>query len=99
MTDGPLLLALVARVPPEGVADFQAYEAAVLPLLADHGGALERRLRKTDGTVEIHLVAFPSEAALAAFRADPRRAALAPLVERSDAVFELLQVEDVRTTD
>ncbi len=35
---------LVIHGPAEGVELFQRYEAAVLPLLSEHGGALERRL-------------------------------------------------------
>ena len=52
--DRALLLALTARIPPAGIAAFQAYEAQVLPLLGMHGGSLQRRLRNDDGTVEVH---------------------------------------------
>lgn len=90
-----LTLALIARIPKAGIASFNAYENQVLPLLTDHGGVLQRRLRTGDGTVEIHLVGFPSEAAFDAFRQDPRRAAYAPLMADSGAVAELLRVCDV----
>ena len=86
---------LVARIPAAGVQAFQRYEAAVLPLLADHGGRLDRRLRSADGTVEVHLIAFDEPGGLAAYRADPRRAQHAPLLEESGAEIELLEVEDV----
>lgn len=36
---------LIARIPPDGVAAYQAYEDQVLPVLAEHGGRLQRRLR------------------------------------------------------
>jgi uncharacterized protein (DUF1330 family) len=49
---------LIARIPPAGVEAFQRYEAAVLPLLAEHGGRLARRLRTDGGEVEVHLVEF-----------------------------------------
>jgi hypothetical protein len=88
---------LVARIPPAGVAAFQRYEAAVLPLLADHGGRLTRRLRTGDGEVEVHLVEFASAGGLDAYRADPRRAEHAALLESSGARMELLAVEDVPT--
>jgi len=95
MDDGPITLVLVARVPASGVADFQAYENAVLPLLAEHGGVLERRLRGGDATVEIHVIRFPDAAALDRYRQDPRRAAQAALLERSGASMELLHMADV----
>ena len=88
---------LIARVPPEGVAAFAEYEAAVLPLLVDHGARLERRLRAADGRLEVHVLAFPDEGALAAYRDDPRRAALAPLLARSGARTELHEMSDCKT--
>jgi uncharacterized protein (DUF1330 family) len=88
---------LVARIPAAGVEAFERYEAAVLPLLADHGGRLHRRLRSADRTVEVHLIAFAADDALAAYRADPRRAEHAPLLEQSGAQIELLEMEDVPT--
>ena len=77
------------------MADFQAYEERVLPLIAAHGGTLERRLRSPEGGVELHIVSFPSDGALAAFRADPERARAAPLLEASGARTELLTLQDV----
>ena len=59
---------LIARMPPEGISIFAAYEDHVLPLLAEHGGVLQRRLRSEDGLVEIHVVCFPSTLAFARFR-------------------------------
>lgn len=91
-----LTLLLIARVPPGGFEAFDAYEREVLPLLAEHGGRLERRLRSTDDRVEAHVVSFPGEAELAAYRADPRRAAAAPLLAASGAEVELVEVLDVR---
>jgi hypothetical protein len=83
---------LVARVPPAGVEAFQRYEAAVLPLLAEHGGRLARRLRTGDGAVEVHLVEFASAGGFDAYRAEH-----AALLETSGARMELLAVEDVPT--
>ena len=61
----PITFALIARIPAEGVADFTAYEDAVLPLLSEFNGRLERRLRNSDGTIEMHIVGFASEADVA----------------------------------
>jgi hypothetical protein len=90
-----LTLVLMARIPAEGVEGFQAYESRVLPLLAEHGGRLQRRLRGEDGRFELHLVWFPSAAHLESYRADPRRGEHAPLVEASRAKLELIEVADV----
>jgi hypothetical protein len=53
----PVTFVLIFRIPTEGVEDFRAYEEAVLPLLPEFNGRLERRLRNPDGTVEMHIVA------------------------------------------
>jgi hypothetical protein len=90
VTAGGVLYSMIARVPVAGIDAFARYEAAVLPLLSDHGVILERRLRTADGTTEIHIVRFPDEAALAAYRADPRRAAAQPELVASGAAIELL---------
>jgi len=86
---------LLARLP-EGRADaFDAYENAVLPLLAEHQGSLERRLRGRDDRVEAHVESFPSDAHFTAYRNDPPRARLAPLLDASGAEVELFAVRDV----
>jgi hypothetical protein len=86
---------MIARIPAEGVAAFTAYEDSVLPLLAEYGGVLQRRLRGQNGLVEVHLLRFPSIRAFERFRADSRRAALAPKLEASGAKIELLELEDI----
>ncbi len=80
----------VARVPADGVGAFRAYEDAVLALLPDHGGRLERRLRADDGRVEVHVLRFATTDGLERYRADPRRAAHADVLARSDAEIEVL---------
>jgi hypothetical protein len=86
---------MLARLPEGRLGAFDAYERAVLPLLAEHGGRLERRLRTLDDRVEAHVVSFPSDEEFAAYRADPRRSAAGPLLESSGAQVELLPVRDV----
>src|ERR1700692_3154662 len=86
----PVTLVVIFRIPAEGVEDFQAYEDAVLPLLPEFNGRLERRLRNQDGTVEMHIVSFASEADFRNYRNDPRRTAQAWLLEKSSAVLERL---------
>jgi hypothetical protein len=86
---------MLARLPEGRLDAFDAYESTVLPLLAEYGGNLERRLRTLDDRVEAHLVSFPSNEDFAAYRADPRRSTAAPLLESSGAVVELLAVREV----
>ena len=90
-----LTFVLIARVPPDGVAGFQAYEEAVLPLLSEFGGRLERRLRNADGTIEVHIVSFDSDQNYQRFRSDPRRASFAHLFEASAAQNEVFAMTDV----
>jgi hypothetical protein len=86
---------LIARIPPEGIADFRAYEAAVLPLLPEFNGRLERRLRNQDGTVEMHIVSFASEADFQNYRNDPRRTAQASVLKKSSAMMESIPMTNV----
>lgn len=86
---------LIARLPAEGVEAFRAYEDAVLPLLSEFNGRLERRLRNVDGTIEVHIVSFASDADFQNYRNDPRRVALASLLEESSAKLELLPMANV----
>jgi hypothetical protein len=91
----PVTFVLIVRIPIEGIEDFRAYEDAVLPLLPEFGGRLERRLRNPDGAVELHIVSFPSDADFQNYRNDPRRTAHAWLLERSRATRELLPMANV----
>jgi hypothetical protein len=65
-------------------ADFNAFEAKVLPLLKDHGGDLMYRIRPHENSFieasgelpyEVHLVSFPGRADFEAYRDDPNRLA------------------------
>ena len=87
--------AVVIRIPTEGIDDFRAYEDAVLPLLPEFKGSLERRLRNPDGTIELHILSFASDADCRGYLGDPRRAAQTWLLERSSARSELLLMADV----
>jgi hypothetical protein len=93
--ENALTFVLIARIPPDGVEAFRAYEDQVLPLLAEHGGRLQRRLCNETGTLEVHIVSYPSDAVAQAYRSDPRRAAATHLLETSGASVELLSLRDV----
>jgi hypothetical protein len=85
----------IVRLPPEGVTAFQEYEAAVIPLLPDHGGRFEARYRGQDGQVEIHVVSFASSAGMEAYMADQRRLELRPRLLQSGAQAELIEVTPI----
>jgi hypothetical protein len=91
----PVTFVLIVRIPIEGIEDFRAYEDAVLPLLPEFGGRLERRLRNPDGTVEIHILSFASDADFQNYRNDPRRTAQTWLLEKSRATRELIPMANV----
>jgi hypothetical protein len=97
MTDHTNLVTfvLVARIPAEGVEHFRAYEDAVLPLLPEFNGCLERRLRNQDGTTEMHIISFASDADFQNYRNDSRRTSQAWLLEKSSAKLELLAMANV----
>jgi hypothetical protein len=86
---------LIARIHAEGIGDFREYEDAVLPLLPEFNGRLERRLRNPDGTVEMHIISFASDADFQNYRNDPRRTAQNWLLEKSSANLELLPMANV----
>jgi hypothetical protein len=90
-----VMFVLIARIPTEGIKDFRAYEKAVLPLLPEFNGRLERRLRNQDGTTEIHIISFASDVDFQNYRNDPRRRAQAWLLEKSSAKMELLPMTNV----
>lgn len=62
---------------------FEAYEARVLPLLADHGAALLVRRRNPAQNRETHVIRFATNDGFQSYLHDPRRLALAPMRERS----------------
>jgi hypothetical protein len=86
---------LIARIPIEGIADFRAYEDAVLPLLPEFNGRLERRLPNPDGSVEMHIISFASDADFQNYRNDPRRTAQAAVLKKSSAMLERLPMTNV----
>jgi len=93
--EGTLTFVQIARIPLEGVEAYQAYEDQVLPLLAEHGGRLQRRLRNESGISEGHIITYPSDAVAQLYRSDPRRVAATHLLEASLAKVELLSLRDV----
>ena len=77
------------------LAMFEAYEAKVLPLLERHGGRLEMRVRSLDGSCETHLLFFPDDLSLEAYRSDPGRVSLLSEWEACGARSTRMAVEQV----
>jgi len=92
---GPVTLTFVARVPHHGVDDFLKYERHIIPVVIEHGGLIERRLRSVDERVEIKVVRFPSQDAYEALARDYRCLAAQPLLESSEATVEVFAVQDL----
>ena len=95
MTAGRFTVVMIAELAAAAVEPFDAYERRVLPLLDRHGGRLERRLRTADGCTEVHVLSFATRAGFDAYRADPDRAALQPLLAGLDIRQRVLEVLDV----
>lgn len=85
---------MIADVEPASLERFRAYEELVLPLLARHGGRLERRLRSLDGTSEIHLIAFDSHDGYNAYIADPDRLSARASLTGAHVTQRVLTVSD-----
>jgi hypothetical protein len=74
-------LAFVGYTTPDLADRAAAYEDAVLPLVAEHGGSVVYRGRRavgqrTEMPFEVHLLWFPNQTAFHAYIDDPRRTAL-----------------------
>jgi len=86
---------MLARIPEQDRAAFDEYEERVLPLIATHGGRLERRLRSEDGATEAHLVTFQSAGDFERYRDDPRRVAHGAILEGTGVESVLHELHDV----
>lgn len=71
---------------------FEAYEAAVIPLLDRYGIKMAERLRAEDDSCEVHVLDVPDMAAMEAFRADSDRAAVQHLWDESGAAGTITQM-------
>jgi hypothetical protein len=93
---GPIVVCAMMWAHDGQVDALRAYEAAVIPLIGEHGGELLQRLA-CDGIGEqpheINVFQFPDRAALEAYMSDPRREALS--ADR-DAAIRRTEVIPVR---
>ena len=90
-----ITLAVVVKIPADGIVSFDEYENRVLPLLKNHGGTLQRRLRAQNHMTEFHILSFESQSSFNGFLADPEREKHRNLLIKSNAIIELFNVEDL----
>jgi hypothetical protein len=81
------------------LAAFRAFERRAAAVMARHGGAIERSVvvaaaRPGGHLRELHVVTFPNQAALAAYRSDAALQAVAHLREASVVKTQVLVGED-----
>jgi antibiotic biosynthesis monooxygenase (ABM) superfamily enzyme len=93
-----VVLVVTLSVRTASIGDFRAFERAAARIMADHGGRIERTvIVPEDGDEpwrEVHVVRFPDEAALDAYRQDGRLLALAEQRERAVIQTSILQGTD-----
>jgi hypothetical protein len=86
-----MMFMVIMRVPVEELSEHLRYEDTVLPLLAEHGVRLERRVSSPGGDLEVHLLTVPSEETLRGYEQDPRR--LAAAAERGETRVRAERIE------
>jgi hypothetical protein len=97
--DEPFTVGFLGYAPEAGSETAHAYEDAVLPLLEDHGARIVYRGCRAAGEdeglpLEVQILSFPGPAALAAFLADERRAALRAEYGEVFARTEVVRIEE-----
>lgn len=94
-----MTLVAILTVRRRALEPFRAFERHAAAVMAAHGGRIERTVvveppDSPELMKEIHVVTFPSEAAYAAYRNDPRLERFAHLREGSVVHAEILAGED-----
>jgi uncharacterized protein (DUF1330 family) len=91
---GDLLLVAIVEMTPEHEEAGQRYENAVLALLDQHGGSVERRLRSADSATEVHVIRFRSRAGYHSFMIDPARLAYRDELRHAAPTTRVIEVHD-----
>jgi len=74
------------------IETFDAYEATVMPLVAEHGGQVIGRYRTADGKTEVHVIGFANRTGRDGYTNDPRRQAAQPLRIKSGVQMQALEM-------
>jgi uncharacterized protein (DUF1330 family) len=95
----PITLVAILTVRKDAIEKFRAFERHAAGVMKEHGGRIERTIvvapeGSPEVMKEIHVLAFPTAQAFAAYRNDERLAELAHLREESVIHTELLAGED-----
>jgi hypothetical protein len=91
-----LFLVAIVEMAPGSAEAGQRYEDAVLGLLDQHGGSVERRVRSTDSATEVHLIRFRSRAGYESFMVDPDRLRHRDTLGDSAPTTRVLEVNDLQ---
>lgn len=94
-----MTLVVILTVRDGALATFRAFETKAAAVMARYGGAIERAVvipprAAGEALREVHVVTFPDERALLAYREDPELKAAAGLREASILATEILVGED-----
>lgn len=94
-----MILVAILTVRRDAIEAFRAYEARAAAVMARYGGAIERTVvtapdASGSSFKEIHLVTFPDELALAAYRSDAELGTVAHLRDASVLETEILIGEE-----
>jgi antibiotic biosynthesis monooxygenase (ABM) superfamily enzyme len=98
--DQPVTLVVILTVRAAALEAFRAFERGAAAVIGRHGGAIERTVvippeGGVDGTLrEVHIVTFPGQRTLDAYRSDDALRAIADLREQSVLRTEVLVGED-----
>jgi uncharacterized protein (DUF1330 family) len=96
----PVTLCVLLWARPGAADALVAYEDAVLPLVATHGGRVRERVR-TDGAddapLEVHVIEFPSDDAFDAYMNDPQRQALTDRRDQAIKRTAVYRVDRIRS--
>ena len=105
MNDPAVYYLVSIFIRPGQIETLRQYEQAAARIMAEHGGRFLHVFRplhpdENEATPnEIHLLAFPSEAAFAAFRADPELRPYYPLRDQAVHHATFLKLVDVSLDD
>lgn len=91
-----MVLVVLITIKNGALEKFRAYERQAALVMAKHGGAIEKAVeipaeREGDPYREVHIVAFPDEAAYQAYTVDPDMANWRPLRDASVLRTEIMK--------
>ena len=94
-----VILVVTLTVRRDRLDQFRAFERRAATVMADHGGRIERAVvgpapGRPELLTEVHVVTFPDDIALGAYRGDPRLRDVAHLRDASVVTTAVFAGED-----